>query len=360
MLLSRNTSLLGDRPVPLAVHSHLARALRATADKRLSSLESVIRAYPDHGLSWLALAEARLHGGLEVAGSLGAANGCDHIDASLDALALALTHDRDLAKLHLARADVGVEDARLYRPGARRGQRESFLIALFDARDQENRRQSLRCLRRLLSLHPEHPAVIFHFALASARAGNTDHAKWAESRLRTLAPARCFLFTAQRHGYWPSAREYLSHSGQLEESTDAAIQLFQNAGENQTVLVEPRLESPEQPPPVTHQIGESRPLQSGVEIPANTLSSDDEILSSDDEISSSDDKISPDSDSPSEDRPGGDSQRLSPIPLLGLASDSTPTPQSDTHVAISPLALVIGVGLAGLILAFLLMLATSG
>lgn len=98
----------------------------------------------------------------------------------------------------------------------------TLLRRLMDAREQDNRRQSLLRLQRLLRAYPSHPAVLYHFAVVARRAGQVESAGVAAGRLESLAPQRFLLLMLVIAGNWPSSFETHVWSGEIGPDESAA------------------------------------------------------------------------------------------------------------------------------------------
>ena len=95
----------------------------------------------------------------------------------------------------------------------------SLLGKLLNAREQDNRRQSLLVLQRLLRAYPSDPAVLYHFAIIARRAGQVENAGLAAGRLHGISPDRFFLLMLVLAGNWPSSLETQVWSGEFDVVT---------------------------------------------------------------------------------------------------------------------------------------------
>ena len=59
-------------------------------------------------------------------------------------------------------------------------------------------------LRGLLETYPEHPAVLYHFAIHAALEGDTASARYAGDQLRILEPERYRQLYEVAEKYWPA------------------------------------------------------------------------------------------------------------------------------------------------------------
>ncbi len=218
----------GTFAVPLTL-SALAEALRENTPRRRNKLEQLVRAYPDHALSWLALAEVYREDCDERArpGAAGRA---------LAAMERAIALDprlADYASIPLLRTwEAASPDSP--------ANTDPVLRQLREARETKSRRQILASLRRILARNPDNELVLYHFAVASAQAGKRDHAAYACARLLESKSEQCFLrflLAEACKGHWPSSRQNHAVHGEVEATRQLATAA--NSSRSQSVAERP-------------------------------------------------------------------------------------------------------------------------
>lgn len=85
--------------------------------------------------------------------------------------------------------------------------------ALINALEQSDPTERLLQLRRLYQSHGDHPAVLYHVAIAAALAGDGQLAREAGERLGRIEPERYRQLCEMAGAYWPLSTIDLAGSG---------------------------------------------------------------------------------------------------------------------------------------------------
>jgi tetratricopeptide (TPR) repeat protein len=220
----------------------LTRAKALAGSQRRERLIDLTHQFPNHGPTWLALAEENL-AQRRAARAMTALDRALHLDPGLEQLmSPRLEEARRLYKKEAQyngfRPRVASDDEvtrravrdndvtrrafkpQPWQPGAPAAAVDAPAIheeapaassprvgaMLARAVEISSPGERLAMLRELWKMAPDHPAVLFHVALESALAGHTDDARRAGRSLQTISPGRYAQFYAVAQSYWPGGQ----------------------------------------------------------------------------------------------------------------------------------------------------------
>jgi tetratricopeptide (TPR) repeat protein len=211
----------------------LTRVKALGGSQRRERLVDLTHQFPNHGPTWLALAEENL-AQRRAARAMTALDRALHLDPGLEQLmSPRLEHARRLHKKEaqytgfkprVARADEVTRRAAFkpqpWQPGATPPVADMGAPAIHEeapaassprvgamlarAVELSHPDERLAMLRELWQIAPDNPGVLFHVALESALAGHTDDARRAGHSLKTISPQRYAQLYAVAQSYWPS------------------------------------------------------------------------------------------------------------------------------------------------------------